>query len=114
MGRYSGMWTSCSFLFHSSVMGACWGVLRLLRKSPWPFFKWNWMVLCDTKIICECFVPGYIAMYATLASRDVVRHFLFGFFWIYPTTFSSLSCPSPFMIFSSLPPGLSPDLREWT
>jgi hypothetical protein len=56
MGRYSGMWTSCSFLFHSSVMGACWGVFRLLRKSPWLFFKWNWMVLCDTKLISEEFL----------------------------------------------------------
>jgi hypothetical protein len=45
------------------------------------------MVLCDTKLICECFVPGYIAMYATLASRDVVRHFLFGFLLDIPNYF---------------------------
>ncbi len=42
------------------------------QESPLTLLEVEQMLFCDAILTCKCLVPGYIAMYATLASRDVV------------------------------------------
>ncbi len=60
---------SIPFLF---CCDECLGIFKASQESPLTLLEVEQMLFCDAMLTCKCLVPGYIAMYATLASRDVV------------------------------------------